>query len=462
MKQNTYERTPEQIALAEVKRQKRQAKRLQQEQQLQNAPIVDEALQKARIIPRPWISLSRPTGLEALGVKIMTWNLLAQCLVRSELFPTSAKARKAGEREPMIHAEILSHDADILCMQEVDRLDKLLPMLENAGYSHTYTAGPGKPHGCLVAYKQNMFQKADAQMIQYDNLEVRLDAEASTEARIGSSHRTTNIASIVALERLGSESEKKGYIVATTHLFWHPAYTYERARQAVLLLREVVAFQESRQLQHWPCIIAGDFNFAPDDPAYSLLVGGPIHDPLSAEQKERLKISRVVHLSIGPSVPKSIKKEADEGGGEAEADPDRVIRNSRDAVLSDGLLSDTELCQLVSRRLRSAYDEGQSAWRQSIEQKIDVATYGDRKSLPAEQLGAHEPMWTSYTHYWKTTLDYIFVLDPPQSRTEVVGYVQPHRTEDVALGLPQIGICGSDHFSLCAQLVTSPLHSSVE
>jgi RNA exonuclease NGL2 len=206
-----------------------------------------------------------------------------------------------------------------------------------------------------------------------------------------------------------------------------------------------------------------------------LLVG----DALSPEQRGRLEISRVVHVSIDPSVPQSVVKEADEGGGNEEADPDRVIRNSRVAKPSDGLLSDTELCDLVRHRLRSAYDEGQKARRASLEHKSEVVTYGDRKSLPMEKPGAHEPMWTSYTHYWKTTLgnpleshyialqltimpDYIFILDPPESRTDVMGYLQPHRTEDVAPGLPKTGICGSDHFSLCTQLVTSPITFQLE
>jgi RNA exonuclease NGL2 len=188
-------------------------------------------------------------------------------------------------------------------------------------------------------------------------------------------------------------------------------------RQAALLVREVIAFQELRKLRDWPCIIAGgknfsrthapadlfkskrraDFNFPPDDPAYSLLVG----EPLSLEQQERLQVSRVVHVSIDSTVPTFIAKEAAEGGGEQEADPDKVIRNSRDSKPSDGLLSDAELSSLVGHRLRSAYDEGQ---RSSLLEGNDVATYGARKRLPAEKAGACEPTWTSFTHYWKTTL----------------------------------------------------------
>ncbi|KAI6047557.1 endonuclease exonuclease phosphatase [Pisolithus marmoratus] len=348
------------------------------------------------------------------------------------LFPTSGKARKATERERMIHDELVFYDADIMCLQEADRQDKLFPFLQNAGYSYTYAAGPLKPHGCIVAYRQDMFRIVGERVIQYDDVEVREDTTISPQARIASSHRTKNIGLLVALERVGTD--RTGYIVATTHLFWHPA----GYRQAGLLLRGIIGWRDLMQLCDWPCIITGDFNFSPEDPAYSLLVG----DPLSTEQKHRLDISRVVHVSIDPTVPSSSTMELEEGEG----DPDRLRR------LSDGLLSDSEFLDLFRCPLRSAYDEGQRARKDVV---TDVATFGDRTSFSAARLGVNEPMWTSYTHYWKTTLDYIFFLDSPRTHTEVIGYLQPHLTENVVQGLPQLRVCGSDHFSLCAELKTS-------
>lgn len=345
----------------------------------------------------------------------------------------------------MIHDELIFYDADIMCLQEADRQDKLFPVLKNAGYSYTYATGPLKPHGCVVAYKQDMFRIVGEKVVQYDDVEARENAPVSPQARIASSHRTKNIGSLVALERV--DTDKVGYIVATTHLFWHPAYTYERARQAGLLLREVVRWRDLMQLHDWPCIIAGDFNFSPEDPAYSLLVG----DPLAAEQKHSLDVSRVVHVSIDPGVSMSSTTEPEEG---EEEDPDRVIRNSRVAEISDGLLSDSELLDLFRCRLRSAYDEGQRVCK-AMATPTDVVTFGDRIPFSTARLGTNEPMWTSYTHCWKTTLDYIFFLDSPRTHTEVIGYLQPHRTENVIQGLPQLRICGSDHFSLCAQLRTS-------
>lgn len=106
-----------------------------------------------------------------------------------------------------------------ILMQEVDRLDKLLPILDRAGYAWVYKAGPRKKHGCLVAYRKEAYTLADEEVVLYDEQDVREDG--SDRARRGSSFRTKNIASLVRLRRSGTTSE--GLIVATTHLFWHPS-----------------------------------------------------------------------------------------------------------------------------------------------------------------------------------------------------------------------------------------------
>ncbi len=137
----------------------------------------------------------------------------------------------------MIFNEILSADGDILCLQvrkkvariydahlisgpqEVDRLEKLIPVLEEAKYGHVYAAGPRKKHGCLVAFRKDSYKIHGHIALCYDDIDVRPDGSGSS--RKGLSFRTKNIANVVALERVGEIGE--GYIVATTHLFWHPS-----------------------------------------------------------------------------------------------------------------------------------------------------------------------------------------------------------------------------------------------
>jgi RNA exonuclease NGL2 len=103
--------------------------------------------------------------------------------------------------------------------QEVDRLEKLIPVLEEAKYGHVYAAGPKKKHGCLVAFRKESYQIHGHTVLHYDDIYVRPDG--SETSRKGLSFRTKNVANIVALAKVGDPGE--GYIVATTHLFWHPS-----------------------------------------------------------------------------------------------------------------------------------------------------------------------------------------------------------------------------------------------
>lgn len=166
------------------------------------------------------------------------------CISGKELFPTSDCLR-ASQREPMIHEEITRQDADLLCLQvkslyprifsyrhdsfqEVDRLEKLLPMLEAANYCCQYAAGPRKRHGCLIAYKKDLYALVSHKVVFYDAEGV---PHADESLHTGGSFKTRNIASLVALRRINFPSQ--GLVVATTHLFWHPCYTYERIRYAL-------------------------------------------------------------------------------------------------------------------------------------------------------------------------------------------------------------------------------------
>lgn len=444
----TPELTPEELAQAERRNQRRERKKLKQDA-LRSKPAPPPQPDNSRFLVRPWIKLPEVNGAPIQHrVRVMTWNLLAQSLVRRELFPTS-DCLKAHQREKMICGEIISSDADILCLQEVDRLDKLTPALKKAGYTTIHRAGYRKKHGLLVAYRATKYSKVSDHVVIYDEEEVRDGAEEGY--RRGTSIRTRNIGFLVALK--ATNSEENGLIVATTHLFWHPRYTYERTRQVAILLREVVKFRNTLN-PNWSCVIAGDFNFTPEDPGYSLLVG----DPITPSQEELLALSRVVHVSIDPdgipaTAPKESTNEEDDG---AEQDSDRIIVNARMAMPADGLLSTEELVEMTQRlgvaNLKSSYDKGLRLAKTSGDSEI--RTLGDRvTSIPSTKQGRYEPEWTSYTHFWKTVLDYIFVLDPPSRTSHVVGLLKPHTTEDMEPGLPKKGVCGSDHVSLVSEIV---------
>lgn len=132
----------------------------------------------------------------------------------------------------------------------MDRLEKIIPVLNKAGYAHHYAAGPGKKHGCLIAFKEQLYTMISTKTVLYDIEEVRSDGDEA--ARCGKSFATNNIGSLVSLQS-NTAGKAEGVIVATTHLFWHPRfviytynqgtitdfgirYTYERTRYIAQLI----------------------------------------------------------------------------------------------------------------------------------------------------------------------------------------------------------------------------------
>ncbi|PWN21094.1 Endonuclease/exonuclease/phosphatase [Microstroma glucosiphilum] len=379
-----------------------------------SAPLVD-ASGRPLYKPRQWGMVKGASGQsfpseEKTRLKILSWNMLAQGLVRRKLFPGS-DALRWKDREAGLAAELTGHAWDVACLQEVDRQHTHGETLRAAGYSHIFAKGyPQKQHGLMLAWrtreqtpasKSPVFEEAPvaSQTLFYD------DEEVST-GRTGCSRITRNIALFAAIKfkqatsaaatPSASSSSPKGLILATTHLFWHPMHGYERARQAGLLTQALNAFRirQDAEWQDWPTILAGDFNDQPHSATYSLLTGRDV----DSESLQELLQSRVVHQSIDEREHKRAKglfdngkgkesansdanegadaaidggeEEEQESGGEEEeeaAADDQMLKNCRTATAADDLLTFEELQQLNTifpltktaksspRHFRSAY-----------------------------------------------------------------------------------------------------------
>lgn len=122
-------------------------------------------------VPREWVDVPARDGCGESGkdVTIVTWNMLAQALVRRELFPGS-DCLKGKDRLPTLMQQVLYLNPDIACLQEVDRLSEHLPSLT---LSHGYTSYVGyrqKSHGLLIAHKSSVFDKVGERGIRLDDL----------------------------------------------------------------------------------------------------------------------------------------------------------------------------------------------------------------------------------------------------------------------------------------------------
>ncbi|CAO1621441.1 unnamed protein product [Parajaminaea phylloscopi] len=359
-----------------------------------SAPLVD-AQGIPLYKPRQWGLVEGKTSTPSAGkrrLKVLSWNMLAQGLVRRKLFPGS-DALRWKDREAGLQAELIGHNWDVGCFQEVDRIDCHAKTLEKAGYSHYYSKGySAKQHGLMLAWRARPRQAATSNSHLFEEKPVAsetffFDTAEVSSGRTGCSRVTRNIAVFAAIKYKDHDAQKgsAGVILATTHLFWHPMHAYERVRQVGLLVKALHRFQHQPGAvwAGWPTILAGDFNDQPHSASYGLLTGRD----LDAHGREEIAKSRVVHQSVddhanrqesdqanavgggsqpteeadmGTSTPSGEEEVNDEEDGddedededgegegdEEEGADDQMLKNCREARESDGLLTDEELVKL--------------------------------------------------------------------------------------------------------------------
>ncbi|KAJ3138877.1 hypothetical protein HDU90_000782 [Geranomyces variabilis] len=366
MSAHTGEVSAEELARRAAIAAARQQKKRQREEQADPAPpafVPKSNTPFRRMIPvRPHVSAPCADGRL---ITVMTYNILAQCLCRRELFPYCTKDHlRFKTRFPMLMHEITQTlRPDVACLQEVDNFDSVVaPALRGAGYEWEYLRkAPEKEagHGLCIAWKRDKFEKHLYRPVFYDGHSLTHPTPVTAETR--------NTGQIVALKFRGDPGVSDtdgapGILISNTHLFWRAAARYEKLRQAWILINEITAVrkdlaQESSLL--WPTLMCGDWNTTPDDGVYKTLT------------KQDLSPADLASLEPGRYVPKKQLTEPNE----ASAGPLPV----NPAPLSRILDSFATL-----PRLQSAY-----------------ATY---------RSGEGEPAFTNYTN-WKGTLDYLFLCE---------------------------------------------------
>lgn len=244
---------------------------------------------------RAWLPLPH-VAATTRRVRVVSWNMLAQCLVRRELFPGS-DCLKFKTRLPGLAADFTTYDWDIGCFQEVDSMNEIGPILTKAGYAFEYQRGYAtKRHGLVVAWRAQASDRPSFDSPVWTHVLHLDDAEAWGGAVEGTalSRITRNTALMVALPCADGQG---GVVVVTTHLFWQPRYEYERVRQVAAITQAINAVRTSHEAwSSWPVIFAGDLNDQPHSSTYTVLTGqGPMYkDVIEAT----LQSSRIVHTSV--------------------------------------------------------------------------------------------------------------------------------------------------------------------
>lgn len=412
---------------SEIERKRRERR---EKREREAAAGVAEAPNKCRFIVRPMLEVQTPG--EGPGVTVLTYNMLAQALIRRKLFPTSGPAVKWPARLAVLLAELTHYNADVLLLQEVDTIQYASfwkGELLRLGYRTRMHHYGDKNHGVCICWKQEVFLEVGHRTVEYDRL-----ATAGVQPSIS----TTNIGLLVALLLKTPGAHHSGVLLATSHLFWHPFGTYDRTRQTYLLqksVRDYGAELGPRYLQ----IMGGDFNSQPFDSPYLSVCEKPVGYTGRAR--------RVLECSADHDFADKDK---------TEPVPD-LFEPSPEVVAKVEALE--RLHNSLPARAISLYSVGYGS--------VHPANAGRDNSR-------NEPFFSNWAHTWRGLLDYICVVVPwpgddrravdtlqqlqQQHQVRLTHLLRMPEPEEMPehdgqpLGQPQAGQYPSDHLCMMARI----------
>ncbi|QSL64513.1 hypothetical protein MERGE_001814 [Pneumocystis wakefieldiae] len=269
---------------------------------------------------REWITFpgkkSDNSSLENETFTVFNYNILCdRCATVIMYGYTPSWALSWDYRKELILHEVLSYNADIVCLQEVD-VDNFeeyfSPKLSIKGYkgifwpkSRAKTMNEVERRvvdGCATFFKTNIFDLLEKQLIEFNQAPLRRDGHKLTHDMYNRVMTKDNICVVSLLEHRNA-----GYrlIIANTHFYWDPKFRDVKVIQATMLMDELTEMAEnyakipvrkrpSKILDdtfdfNWnenrptyssgtkiPLIICGDFNSIPGSGVYDFLSRGHI------------------------------------------------------------------------------------------------------------------------------------------------------------------------------------------
>ncbi|XP_028996267.1 protein angel homolog 2 isoform X2 [Betta splendens] len=213
-------------------------------------------------------SLQPPGVCTAFDFVVMSYNILSQELLQDNAYlyrHCNPSVLPWDYRLPNLLSEIQQHNADILCLQEVQEdhyENQIKPALQKQGYSSKYKKRTGgKPDGCAVFYKSSRLSLVSSTPVEFfrsgDDL---LDRD--------------NVGLVVLLKPNDAAGQSGSICVANTHLLFNPRRGDIKLAQLAILLAEISRLSRLPDGSAAPVVLCGDFNATPWSPLLSFLTEG--------------------------------------------------------------------------------------------------------------------------------------------------------------------------------------------
>tara|TARA_B110001450_G_scaffold220096_1_gene215408 strand:- start:47 stop:1639 length:1593 start_codon:yes stop_codon:yes gene_type:complete len=378
-----------------------------------------EVFTTGRVIPAPTpprrnlVPVARHDGSEGGTFTVLTYNVLADLYATTEMYGyTPQWALSWNYRRQNILKEIVMHDADILCLQEVQSdhfEDFFAGELAKHGYTAVYkkktaqvfSQGTYVIDGCAIFFKKDRFT-----LIKKYEVEFNKAALSLVESLGGSSQKKDalnrlmkdNVALIVVLEALeqpgvqAPQGKRQLLCVANTHIHANTELNDVKLWQVHTLLKGLEKIAASAEI---PMVVCGDFNSVPGSAAHNLLSNGRV----------------------------------DGAHPELATDPFGILRPP--SKLQHPL-------PLVS------------AYTALSKQPCLESEAADRQRTRMDAQGTGEPIFTNCTDGFFGTLDYIFYTDDTLAPLSLLELPSEKECRNKYGGLPNTQ-CSSDHVALMAE-----------
>ncbi|KAG5853400.1 hypothetical protein ANANG_G00072890 [Anguilla anguilla] len=391
---------------------------------------------------RSWIILQEPDRTHPAALfSVMCYNVLCDKYATRQLYGYCPSWALNWEyRKKSIMQEILSCNADIISLQEVETeqyFKFFLVELKEQGYDGFFSpksrartmSESDRKHvdGCAIFYRTEKFSVVQKHTVEFNQLAMA-NSEGS-EAMLNRVMTKDNIGVAVLLElhkdmmEMSSGKslqgmEKQLLLVANAHMHWDPEYSDVKLVQTMMFLSEVKSIVDkatrslklssiSGETNAIPLVLCADLNSLPDSGVVEYLstAGWTAHkDKELHRQPDQLQLLR---------------------------------SNGRIDSLTNGVFT-LKVSSTHAFKLKSAIDN-------------KVSSIG-RHAYTNYTFDFKVTNYTNYTFDFKGVIDYIFYSKPMLNVLGILGPLDPHwLLENNISGCPHPHV-PSDHFSLFAQL----------
>ncbi|XP_056590487.1 2',5'-phosphodiesterase 12 [Triplophysa dalaica] len=238
------------------------------------------------------------------SVRIVSYNILADIYAQTDLSKTvlypycPPYALEMDYRHNLIKKELSGYNADIICLQEVDKgafTDSLSPALDAFGLDGVFKIKERQHEGLATFFRRSKFKMLAqydvtlSKALMTDPLHQELLDKVSTNSSLKEKiEKRSTVLQVTVLQSLCDPS--RVICVGNTHLYWHPTGGNVRLVQIAVALKHMK--QVLTEKHPGACLMfSGDFNSTPTSGLLQLICKGSVlenHDDWASSSPEEL------------------------------------------------------------------------------------------------------------------------------------------------------------------------------